>query len=55
MYGMLLFAVAVSFFVRRRWLGPPAGGASRSLSGLGARQNHFSHIDSKYLKQENIE
>ena len=35
MCGSLLFAVAASFFLRRRWLGPPAGSASRSLSGLG--------------------
>ena len=35
MYGRLLFTVAASFFLRRRWLGPPAGSASESLSGLG--------------------
>jgi hypothetical protein len=50
MYGMLLFATAASFFLRRRWFAPPAGGASRSLCGLGAHQNHFYHIDSKYKK-----
>jgi hypothetical protein len=50
MSGMLLFAVAASFFLRRRWFGPPVGSASSSLGGLGAHQSQFSRIDSHWLK-----
>ena len=40
MYSKLLIAVA-AVFLRRQWLGPPAGGASRSLSGPGSTSMSF--------------